>query len=185
MKTTIRNGLIVSVLSATLLNAGDNAIEIDPATYGFDGYSVHLKHTFDALPKTQFGVGVYAMDFPDIFVDMHSKNKDRGWNVRLERGIGLFADIYLEEKQSGWFYGGQLAQQKYKIDRLGKGATYNTLLLMAHGGYKYDINEHFYLKLWGGVGYSHKYSGQNRVDDLIYDVPKVVPFGALHIGYQF
>ena len=163
----------------------DFAIEVDPSTYAFDGYSIHLKKRFETLPNVQFGVGVYAMDFPDVFVDMHSKNKNKGWNVRLDNGVGLFADVYADESLSGWFYGGQIAFQRYEIDNIGGSSSYDTLLLMGHGGYRYNINEQLYLKFWGGVGYSHKFSGSNRVGSLEYDVPKVVPFGALHIGYSF
>ena len=161
------------------------SIEIDPSTYALGGYSLHLKKRFDSIPNVQFGVGAYAMDFPDVFVDMHSKNRDKGWDVRLDNGVGLFTDVYQDETLSGWFYGTQIAFQRYKIDNIGGSSSYDTFLLMGHGGYKYNMNDQWYLKFWGGVGYSHKFSGSNRVGNLEYDVPTVVPFGALHIGYNY
>jgi len=161
------------------------AVEIDPATYAFEGYSVHLKMTPAQLPQLQLGIGVYAMDFPDIFVDMHSKNKDKGWDVRLDRGIGFFADYYFDDSQEGWFAGAQLARQRYEIGLHGEQSSYDVTLIMAHGGYRYNINDHWYLKAWGGVGYAKKTSGSNVVAGEVYDVPDVVPFGALHVGYRF
>jgi len=177
--------LLLSLLTTLTLSADKTSIEIDPATYAFSGYSVHLKHSFDELPKIQFGLGIYAMDFPDILVDIDSSNKDKGWDVRLDRGIGLFADVYSNESQNGWFYGGQIAEQKYELSHLSQTESYNIILLMAHGGYKYDVNEKLYLKFWGGVGYAHQYSGETNVAGVKYDVPRVVPFGAMHVGYNF
>jgi len=73
--------LLLSLLTTLTLSADKSSIEIDPA------YSVHLKHSFDELPKIQFGLGIYAMDFPDVFVDINNVNKDKGWDVRLDRGM--------------------------------------------------------------------------------------------------
>lgn len=176
-----------ALFTALTLQAGNDsyAIEIDPSTYAFDGYSVHIKKQFDAVPNVQFGIGVYAMDFPDIFVDLHKNNKNKGWDVRLDNGIGLFADIYNDEHLSGWFYGGQIAFQKYDITNVPGSNSYDTVMFMGHGGYKYDIDTHWYLKFWGGVGFSHKISGSNVVGNLEYNVPNIVPFGAVHIGYSF
>ncbi|CAA6805797.1 MAG: Unknown protein [uncultured Sulfurovum sp.] len=186
MKTKIFLTTLLLSLSTITLQAKESfSIETDPATFAFDGYALHLKKSFEEVPHMEFGIGVYAMDFPDAFVDMHSKNKDKGWDVRLNQGIGLFVDSYQQADLSGWFIGGQLALQEYELTLNGSKEKYDSMMLMGYGGYKFLLGEHTYAKLWGGVGYSNKVSGSNVVNQTTYDVPNLIPFGALHVGYTF
>jgi len=175
--------LALSSLSATNSNL---ALEIDPATYGFDGYSVHLKKSFETLPHLQFGLGIYAMDFPDLFVDLNSKNKNKDWDVRLDRGIGFFADYYFDVEQKGFFTGIQVAKQRYEIERNGQKSSYDTTLIMGSFGYLYQPYDNgFYIKPWMGIGYQDKSSGSNVVNGVEYDVASVLPFATVHLGYKF
>ena len=182
IKKLIGRSLIATNLLFGSLYASDYSIEVDPGTYAFGGYSLHLKKNIEHF---QVGVGLYAMDFPDIFVDMHENNRDKNWDVRLNSGVGFFTDYYFQNAGEGFFLGGQLAYQQYKIKNGADTSEYETLLAMASFGYSYHITEAFYLKPWAGVGYSSKISGSNEANGLSYEIPEIVPFATLHIGYNF
>ncbi len=188
IKKKLLTTLSVLALSTTLYAQKTDAsfaVEIDPSTYLFSGYSLHLKKSFASLSHWQFGLGLYAMDFPKILVDMNPHNKDEGWNQRLEHGYGLFADYYFDKKKSGTFVGMQLAHQKYKITKNAKDVTYNTFLTMLHLGYNYSFFENFYLKPWIGIGYNNKISGSSSIDGEEFDIAKLVVFPTVHLGYNF
>lgn len=173
------------LLLGSLIQAEDlkgYSVEIDPSTYIFNGYSIHLKKD---VANWQLGIGTYAMDFPDALVNLDGKNKDRGWKVKLNSAIGVFADYYPNEKKKGWFSGLQIAQQNYQLTRNSSDANYDVLLVMGSIGYRYNVTEHFYLKPWAGIGYVSKISGTNSIGDTTYDIPNIVPFMTLHAGYAF
>ena len=116
-------------------NKTEVSIEIDPATFVFNGYGIH----FRVKPKNSthylIGAGVYAMDFPEILVDLNSSNKDKGWDVRLNQGIGLFGEYHFSQVNKKWYVGSQLALQQYKLqkDFFEGEAKYSNILLMAIG----------------------------------------------------
>ena len=164
------------------------SIEIDPSTFAFNGYAFHLRVQPKNSDHLVLGVGTYAMDFPSVLVDMNSKNKDQGWDVRLNQGYGLFGEYHFTEVNKKWYVGGQLALQEYKIqkDFYDGDAKYSNILLMGLGGYTlqpFDFG--LYFKFWGGVGYTGQISGENFIGDAIYDISPILLFGALHIGYTF
>ena len=189
MKLVTKTVALATLLLSTSLYASEAessfSIEIDPATYAFSGYALHLKKSFAALPNWQFGVGAYAMDFPDVLVDLNAKNKNLDWNQRLDLGIGLFVDYFFTENQEGLFIGGQLAYQEYDVMRYGVSADYSTILSMGYVGYQYYFYDNFYLKPWGGLGYQNKISGSSVVNGQEFDVAPLLLFGALHVGYKF
>jgi hypothetical protein len=135
------------------------------------------------------GVGVYAMDIPDLLVNMNSKNKNKGWDVRLNQGYGLFGEYYFEQVNHKWFVGTQLGIQEYKIENAyveGASSTYANLLMMGYGGYSWQLFDMgLYIKPWMGVGYSPKVSGSTNVGDQKYDAAPISSFMTLHIGYTF
>ena len=189
MKLVLKSIAAATILLSTTLQAsepeGSFSIEVDPATYAFSGYALHLKKNFAALPHWQFGVGAYAMDFPDVLVDLNDKNKNLDWEQRLSLGVGLFVDYFFEENQEGLFIGGQLAYQEYDVTRYGTSSEYTTMLSMGYVGYQYYFYDNFYLKPWGGLGYQNKISGSSIVNGQEFDVAPLLVFAALHVGYKF
>jgi len=162
------------------------SIEIDPATFAFSGYGVHLRVQPKNSEHLIVGLGAYAMDFPSVLVDLNSKNKDQGWDVRLNQGYGLFGEYYFSEANKKWFAGAQLAFQEYKIEKdfFDGDAKYSNVLLMGLGGYTLQpFDFPLYFKFWGGLGYTGKISGENFIGDAEYDISPILMFGALHIGY--
>ncbi len=189
---SITRFMLLSILFAGAAGAQEKnrfSLEIDPATYALGGYAVHLRMTTPALPGWRFGFGAYALDFPDLFVDMNPDNKDESWDVRLDSGIGLFAEFTPGGKDRGWFAGGQVAVQRFQVGNEQEGtaqAEFSTLLLMIHTGYRwFPSASGLYLQPWAGLGYAGKISGETQVGSRTYAVSPVVPFMTLHLGYIF
>ncbi|NQX82021.1 MAG: hypothetical protein HRT66_08535 [Flavobacteriaceae bacterium] len=164
------------------------SVEIDPATFGFEGYGIHLRLKPKNSEHLLVGIGVYAMDLPNVLVDFNKKNKGKGWNVRLDQGYSVFGEHHFSQVNKKWFVGAQLAIQEYKIENktiVGSEKLTNSLL-MAYGGYTWQpFDFGLYIKPWAGIGYSSTLSGTNTLGDLEYDIAPVTMFTTLHLGYTF
>ncbi len=164
------------------------SVEIDPVTFGFNGYGMHLRFRAKNMEHLLFGIGAYAMDFPNVLVDMDKNNKDKGWKVRLNKGFGLFGEHHFSELNKKWFVGGQLAVQEYKIENntISGSEKFTNSLVMVYGGYTWQpFDFGFYLKPWAGIGYTSKISGTNSLGNFEYDIEPVLIFATIHLGYTF
>ncbi len=164
------------------------SIEVDPMTYLLKGYSVHLRIQPKNSEHLLLGVGLYAMDMPDPFVNMNSENKDAGWDVRINQGVGLFGEYHFSEVNSKFFVGAQLSIQEYKIEQESAAGSskYTNALGMAYVGYTIKpFDNELYFKPWAGIGYTEKISGSNELNGETYSIESMVPFATLHVGYTF
>ena len=162
------------------------SLEIDPLTFGLNGYGIHLRIKPKNSQHLLLGIGAYAMDFPSVLVDLNENNKGMGWHVRLNQGYGLFGEYHFSEVNKKWFVGAQLAYQEFKIEKdfYDGESKFSNVLVMGMGGYTLQPFEFpLYFKFWGGVGYTDKVSGENTIGNAEYDISPVLLFGALHIGY--
>lgn len=197
MKTKRKLAMIVLSLTftATSLLAQEKddrktkfSIEIDPVTFAFGGYSAHIRIQPKTSDHSLFGVGIYAMDFPDVFVDFNSKNKDKGWDVRLNQGYGFFGEHHFTEVNRKWFVGTQISIQEYKIENesIGGSEKFTNFLTMGYFGYTIKpFKNNMYIKPWAGIGYTSKISGNNTLGNLEYDISPITMFATLQIGYTF
>ncbi len=191
--TLFKTGLVFLLLFFTTIGHSQNeqaatySIEIDPATFGFKGYAFHLRFKPKNSEHAQLGLGVYAMDLPDVLVDLNKENKDKNWNARINKGFGLFGEYHFSEVNSKWFVGSQLAAQQFKIENknLSGSQLFTNGLLMGYAGYTWKVGQHFYIKPWAGIGYTTKLSGENVLDNLTYDIDPMMVFATLHLGYTF
>ena len=164
------------------------SLEIDPVTFGFNGYGIHLRIKPKNNKHLLLGIGAYAMDMPNALVDLNKKNKGKGWDVRLNQGYGFFGEYHLSKVNKKWFVGGQLGLQEYKIENssIAGNEKFTNGLLMAYGGYTWQLfDTGFYIKPWGGFGITSKFSGTNTLGNSKYDIAPIVIFATLHIGYTF
>jgi len=199
-KTTLKIIALIIVLMITnrfeayAQQTGENAnkteisIEIDPATFVFEGYGFHLRLKPKNSKHFLIGIGAYAMDMPDVLVDFNENNKEKGWDVRLNQGYGLFGEYHFAEVNKKWFVGTQLSLQEYKIENesIEGSEKFSNILIMAYTGYTWKLfNSDFYIKPWAGVGYTSKVSGSNTLGNLEYDISPIMMFATLHIGYTF
>lgn len=79
------------MMSQLLMNWAKASVEleIDPATFAFEGDSLHLRWRSDAS-HWRWGLGTYSLEIPDALVDMNEHNKKQGWGVTIDRALGLF-----------------------------------------------------------------------------------------------
>jgi len=162
------------------------SIEVDPLTFLFNGYSFHLRLQPKGSSHLFLGLGTYALDLPDFMVNFNQKNRNRGWDVRLNQGHSAFAEYHFQEVNNGWFTGVQAGLQEHRLENSeapGR-SSYRNLLLMTYGGYAWSIpRSKFYLKFWGGLGYSDQVSGSNELENAVYNISPISWFGTFHVGY--
>ncbi len=164
------------------------SVEIDPATFGFKGYGIHLRIKPKNSEQLLIGIGAYAMDMPSVLVDFNKENKDKDWNVRLNQGFGVFGEYHFSEVNQKWFVGSQVSLQEYKIQNeiISGSEKFTNALLMAYSGYTWQLFDFgFYIKPWAGIGYTSKLYGSNNLGNLEYDIAPITIFATLHLGYTF
>lgn len=165
------------------------SLETDPSTFVLGGYAAHLRIKPAASKKLVFGIGTYALNLPDVMVNMNSDNKDKGWEVSIKQAYSLFGEYYLNQANSGLFIGLQAGVQQYRIgnsNTTGGHQNHTNLLLMPSVGYTWKpFKVPFYIKPWAGLGYTKKLDGDLHIGNQQYHISPVVPFVTLHVGYTF
>ncbi len=195
LKPVLKLLIFLSFFSVTVFaqdlennNKTQFSIEIDPVTFVLDGYAFHLRMNPANSKHLLIGIGTYAMNMPKEIININSKNKDKGWDVRLNQGYGLFGEYHFTKVNRKWFIGSQISFQEYKIEKnntIGN-EKFQNLLFMGYGGYTWQpFNFDLYIKPWAGIGYTSKISGNNNLGVFNYDVSPITMFATLHIGYTF
>ena len=195
MKSTFLTTLMITILTigsyaqnADLKEQTRWSVEVDPATFVFKGYGIHLRMTPAGSDHLLLGLGAYAMDMPRQMVNLNEKNRNMGWEVRIDQAVGLFAEYHLQEVNSKWFVGAQLGMQQFKLEQedLAGQQKFSNLLLMSYAGYTLrPFGNNLYIKPWAGLGYTSKVSGNNTLNAREYDIAPLIMFATLHIGYTF
>lgn len=163
-------------------------IEIDPATFAFNGYGIHLRLKPKDKEHLLIGFGTYAMDMPDALVNFNNKNKEAGWGVRLNQGYGLFGEHHFTKVNYKWFLGTQVSLQEYGITntQFNGNEKFTNILAMAYFGYSLKpFKNNFYIKPWAGIGYTSKIAGKNNLGAAEYNIAPITMFATLHVGYTF
>lgn len=191
MRTQIRLLMALVLIALTSFSALAQtkfSLEIDPATFAFGGYSLHLRLQPGNSEHLLLGAGTYAMNLPDPMVNLNPENKYEGWDVRISKGYGFFGEYHLAEVNKGLFIGTQLGIQKFRVekdDALGD-AEFTNSLLMGYLGYSIKpFNNALYIKPWAGIGYTAKLSGTTSLSSDQYDISPITMFATLHVGYTF
>lgn len=182
--------LLFSSISNGVAASTRYAVETDPATMLLNGYAAHIRIAPASFTRWSFGFGTYALDVPDLMIDMNSANRDQGWESRLQSGNGIFGEYFLSNSYKGWYIGGQISQQRYQIlnNRQGSEKTqYVNALLMFHWGYRWypSTKSNWYLQPWLGLGYTRKLSGETHLGDQNYEIDPIMTFTTVHVGYSF
>lgn len=179
----------LSAFAAPALARSQWAVEVDPATFILDGYSLHGRYSLEDYPAWRIGIGVYSLEFPDAMIDMTSANQNEGWDLNLQQGVGLFAERYFNPDNSGWFTGLQLAGHDFALANStlapGEKDEYTNVLIMPYGGYLFPLASNVYVQGWAGAGYTEKVSGSNTLSGEEYKISPIFAFAAVHLGYSF
>ncbi|MCB9474682.1 MAG: hypothetical protein H6678_12835 [Candidatus Delongbacteria bacterium] len=163
------------------------SLETDPSTFAFGGHALHVRWSPAALPDWTLGVGHYAMNFPELFVELLPDNRNKGWNQRLEQGLGVFAERTLRPG-GRTVLGLQLAVQHYELDRDGLAGSvdYSTILAMPYAGVRWrPTGGPLYIMPWAGLGLSAKLSGDTMLGGEDFTPAAIIPFATMHLGYSF
>jgi len=164
------------------------SVEIDPSTFVFKGYGIHLRIQPKSCDHLLVGIGTYAMDMPDALVDFNKRNKNSGWNIRINQAYGLFGEYHFTQVNRKWFLGTQIGIQEFKIQNsdFDGSEKFTNLLAMGYFGYTMKPFENtFYIKPWAGLAYTSKIAGKNILESAVYDVAPITYFATLHLGYTF
>lgn len=180
--------LAIGSLSGPAEAAPPVTIETDPSTFVLRGFAAHARVQPEGS-HFAFGVGVYALDYPSLLVDLNGANRGGGWNVRLTVGAGVFADYYFERAPRAWFVGVQLAMQRFRYTNdaaPAQDATATNATFMPRVGYLWrPFDAGFYLMPWAGVGGTAQIAGTRGIAGREYNLFPVVAFATVHIGWQF
>ncbi len=176
-------------LVATTANAADLSVETDPATFAFGGYAAHIRVQTDGSPWV-IGLGTYSLEFPGLMKGLVISPSSDNLTVKLKSGFGLFVDRYLSSsKNEGLFVGVQLAHHALElIDKNVAGGVvkYNAVIIMPRVGYRWNIGTSgLYLLPWAGVGYVSLVGDDPKIGAQTYSAKQWLPFGTLHVGFQF
>ncbi len=194
MKSKIKTLVTVSMLCVNfLLVPQSNAenkfyIETDPATFLMKGDSFHIKYSSSNLPNWRFGIGTYSLEFPSALIDINGENKNKGLDVEISRGIGVFSEYYFDEGMSGLMVGLQISEQKMNVSssKLHESAEFKNAMIMSSIGYRYNIEgTKFYVLPWAGFGYTKTTSGKQERVASTYDQDPWLGFMTFHLGYSF
>jgi hypothetical protein len=178
------------------------SIEVDPIVPAvLHGFSGHLMWKPKKSDHFVFGLAVIVGGkLPPFIINLNSKNRDMGWNYKINQGLGIEVEYYYKEATKGWFSGIQLFTQEINITNdnvpeVKKHRT-NTGMAVITSGYKwypFKKKEHFYLKPWAGIGYSGVMKGafseeiihNTTIGAYTYDISRFTPYAAVHLGYTF
>ena len=164
------------------------SIEIDPATFVWNGFSIHARFQPKNSRHLLVGAGAYGLDLPDFLVDLNPKNASQGWEVRINQGLSAFGEYHFSEVNRKWFVGTQIGVQTFEIENSDVSGSnqFNNLLAMGYVGYTVKpFGDKLYFKPWAGVGYTSKIAGENRLAHLEYNIQPITMFLTLHVGYTF
>lgn len=177
------------------------SLEIDPIVpvvlHGFSGHVMwkpkHSNHLVYGLAIIVGG------ELPSFVINMNPKNKDQGWNYRINQGLGVEIEYYYKEVNTSWFSGLQLFTQEINLtnDNVPSVTEHrtNTGMAVITTGYKwYPFSKgHFYIKPWAGIGFSGVLKGafspevipNTIVRSYTYHISPITPYAAIHLGYTF
>jgi hypothetical protein len=184
----LSSGSFLPAIAQTTEGQTRFSLEIDPATFAFGGYSLHLRIQPKSSDHFLVGAGLYGMNMPDFLVALNPSNKDQGWNVRIDRGFGLFAEYHFNKVNQKWFGGLQISLQEHSLDLedLEDSNQFTNTLAMAYGGYTFQpFRFNLYFKPWAGIGYQQLVAGENILSGKEYVIAPVTFFATLHLGYTF
>jgi hypothetical protein len=161
-------------------------VETDPSGWVLDGYSVHSGYRPEALPNWRFELGTYGVHYPSVLVDLDAANK--GWDVRIRRGVALQVAWYPRERRGGWFLAGSLAlnQERDTLEASGMYGDRTTFGIMPQAGYQWFpfANQSFYIKPWAGLGVLMVKGHDVTIAGQTFDQAAFAPFATVHVGFE-
>ncbi|MEZ4364109.1 MAG: hypothetical protein R3B48_28305 [Kofleriaceae bacterium] len=179
---------LLTSVSPARAERGPVAVEFDPitTTLGARNLLVHIEPA--AVPHWTFGVIAFAADFPD-WVDhlMSYRNRDAGFDSRIELSGGVATDYYLDAARHGVHVGVIAFVWNYRVARNGDVARFANLEVLPRVGYRYFpfLEVALYLDAFAGLQTELRLTGDDVVDGSEVKTTPILPFGTVHVGYHF
>ena len=188
-----KTGFFIFSLFLCLSTFGQNqegtqlAIEIDPAPYLLNGYSISLKYSPKQTPKVAYMASIYQSDFPEGL--MMETNANNGWkDMKIETSYAAFAEFYLKEERKGFYFGPSVFwyNKSVELEAISSPATFSTIYPNIRAGYiwypfkKLDL----YLNPWLNIGSEINLDKNNQLNGVEFEPNKFNYIVALHIGYK-
>jgi hypothetical protein len=188
-----KTGFFIFSLFLSLITFGQNqegtqlAIEIDPAPYLLNGYSLSLKYSPKQTPKVAYMASVYQSDFPEGL--MMETNKNNGWkDMKIETSYAAFAEFYLNEKRKGFYFGPSVFwyNKSVELEAINSPTKFSTIYPNIRAGYIWYPfkNLDLYLNPWLNVGSEINLDSNNQLNGVEFEPNKFNYILALHIGYK-
>lgn len=173
-------GLIA--LAARATSATRWIVEADPLVYLLGGGSLHARAS--PLPHWTFGFGGGAgLELPAQFLEAGSEGSTEDWKAEVPWALAVSFDRSLRPEGDGWSVGAQTGLQHLRLRSpdgkwLRKGAGF----AIGRIGWRWrPFAEGLHLFPWIGIGWTRTVYGNKEGPSL----PEILPFGALHVGWQF
>lgn len=165
------------------------SVETDPTTFLLNGYSLHVRYQPMFTDRFLVGLGTYAMDLPELILNLNRENRDEGWDVRIRSAYFVMGEFYVKRANHGWFIGEQIGFQSFKVTNNAEvrgSASFNNLLFLTYAGYSWHpYKGSFFVKPFVGVGLSEMVDGTSEVGGISYDAGPLFPLLTVHLGYTF
>lgn len=134
--TTFITVFTALTLITSEVQAANGYFESDPFAFALGGYSLHVGSSAGPM-RAQ--IGLFGVDVPAAMVD------NPAYQVRMD-GYGLKLD-YVGNSPSGGFIGAELSRTTMGYTHVNSGESFQHTALLAdvRVGYRYDINQRFFL----------------------------------------
>ncbi len=151
-------------------------LEVDPTAYVFDGYSAHVGIGRNHL---RLDLGAYAMDLPEL---LHG---NEGWDASFA-GFGAKLQWFLRAPQRGLFVDLGVGDSRHDVTLQRTGHQHRSWVpgVGASIGYRFSLPYRFYVTPWAGLDVDLTHTDV-MVDGERFEMSRVTPFAAVHLGYRF
>jgi hypothetical protein len=164
------------------------SIELDPAPFILEGYSLSIKYSPKKTPKIAFMGSVYSSRFPNSM--MSQQNKDNGWrNLKLETSYAIFAEFYLKSARQGFYLGPSLFvyNKSVELSSVNERIQFNSVYPNIRFGYVWHPFKtvDLYINPWLNIGSEFSFDNKNNINGIEFELSKFYYILALHLGYKF
>ncbi len=182
--------LFVLLTISTSLKAQNHTfgIELDPAPFIFNGYSVSVKYSPKNLNRISFMASVYSSDFPDGM--LLKENKDNGWSeMKFNTSFAFFTDFYFNDSKTGFHFGPSVFYYDKTVSQssTNESLTFNTVYPNIRAGYVWYPFDgmNLYLNPYVNVGSEINIDSKNKIGDNEFKPNTFNYVMAIHLGYGF
>jgi len=164
------------------------SVEVDPAPFLLNGYSVSLKYSPKKMSKTAFMASVFSSEFPNSM--MSQANKEEGWtDLKLETSFAIFGEFYINANRRGFYYGPSLFlyNKSVTLEPVNQRTNFSTLYPNVRAGYIwYPFKTiDLYVNPWINAGSEINIDNNNSLNGQDFEPNRFNFILALHIGYSF